>query len=149
MNFKIRRMDPADIDEVYSVEVSAHASPWSKRILSDCIQVGYDCQVLEIHQGEKDEVVAFIISRINETKCHILNFSVAKSLQSKGLGRHLLDYLLRSLPKRIIVELEVRVSNEAAIRLYESVGFEKQALRKAYYQDSNGIEDAIILQKNN
>jgi len=40
--------------------------------------------------------------------------------------------------------LEVRASNAAAIRLYEKQGFNKLAVRKAYYPASNGREDALL-----
>jgi len=41
--------------------------------------------------------------------------------------------------------LEVRPSNQVALRLYASVGFEQIGIRPAYYQAENGREDAVIL----
>jgi len=41
--------------------------------------------------------------------------------------------------------LEVRRSNEAARRLYESVGFRALATRRDYY--SHPIEDALVMEK--
>ena len=41
--------------------------------------------------------------------------------------------------------LEVRASNEPAIKLYSSFGYEQIAVRKRFY--SNPIEDAIIMKK--
>jgi ribosomal-protein-alanine N-acetyltransferase len=43
------------------------------------------------------------------------------------------------------VFLEVRPSNEIALKLYRSVGFEQIGIRPAYYQADNGREDAVIL----
>ena len=42
-----------------------------------------------------------------------------------------------------LLHLEVRVSNEAAIGLYEKYGFKSLGSRKGYYQDNN--EDALIM----
>lgn len=39
--------------------------------------------------------------------------------------------------------LEVRVSNSAAIRLYDSLGFKKIGMRKDYYKETH--EDAIVM----
>ena len=39
--------------------------------------------------------------------------------------------------------MEVRVSNEKAIGLYEKYGFKSLGTRKKYYQDNN--EDALIM----
>ena len=43
--------------------------------------------------------------------------------------------------------LEVRPSNLAAIRLYQSMGFEQIGIRRGYYQAPDGREDAIVLRR--
>ena len=43
------------------------------------------------------------------------------------------------------VFLEVRPSNLAAIRLYQSLGFEPIGVRRGYYQALGGREDATVL----
>ncbi|MBL7479243.1 ribosomal protein S18-alanine N-acetyltransferase [Legionella bononiensis] len=151
MILNIRRMKESDIDNVYSIETNVHIAPWSKDILRDCVLVGYDCRVLEINNGDSPILGGYIISRISNNSCHILNFCIAKPLQSKGLGRKLLQTVLYSLSKFTDtkhVVLEVRPSNYTAIHLYESLGFETVEIKKDYYKDNNGVEDAILLKKN-
>ena len=151
MILNIRRMKESDIDTVYSIETDVHIAPWSKDILRDCVLVGYDCRVLEINNGDSPILGGYIISRVSNKSCHILNFCIAKPLQSKGLGRKLLQTVLYSLSKFTDtknVVLEVRPSNYTAIHLYQSVGFETVEIKKDYYKDNNGIEDAILLRKN-
>ncbi len=75
----------------------------------------------------------------------ITTVGVAKNHQGRGLGRSLVDALV-TRAKRSGAEqlfLEVKKSNESAIYLYESSGFEKIDIRKNYYQPSG--EDAIVM----
>ena len=59
------------------------------------------------------------------------------SLQGHGLGRKLVEALLAAADESPgDVFLEVRVDNDPAIGLYESLGFEKVGLRKNYYRPS-------------
>ncbi|HAT8998800.1 TPA: ribosomal-protein-alanine N-acetyltransferase, partial [Legionella pneumophila] len=150
MILNIRRMKDSDIENVYSIETNVHIAPWSKDILRDCVLVGYDCRVLEINNGDSSILAGYIISRISNNSCHILNLCIAKPLQSKGLGRKLLQTVLYSLSKYTQTEsviLEVRPSNSAALHLYETMGFEKVEIKKDYYKDKNSVEDAILLKK--
>ncbi|HAT4422005.1 TPA: ribosomal protein S18-alanine N-acetyltransferase [Legionella pneumophila] len=150
MILNIRRMKDSDIENVYSIETNVHIAPWSKDILRDCVLVGYDCRVLEINNGDSSILAGYIISRISNNSCHILNLCIAKPLQSKGLGRKLLQTVLYSLSKYTQTEsviLEVRPSNSAALHLYETMGFEKVEIKKNYYKDKNSVEDAILLKK--
>ncbi|HCC3251771.1 TPA: ribosomal protein S18-alanine N-acetyltransferase, partial [Legionella pneumophila] len=147
MILNIRRMKDSDIENVYSIETNVHIAPWSKDILRDCVLVGYDCRVLEINNGDSSILAGYIISRISNNSCHILNLCIAKPLQSKGLGRKLLQTVLYSLSKYTQTEsviLEVRPSNSAALHLYETMGFEKVEIKKDYYKDKNTVEDAIL-----
>lgn len=133
MILNIRRMKDSDIENVYSIETNVHIAPWSKDILRDCVLVGYDCRVLEINNGDSSILAGYIISRISNNSCHILNLCIAKPLQSKGLGRKLLQTVLYSLSKYTQTEsviLEVRPSNSAALHLYETMGFEKVEIKK-------------------
>ncbi|HEY0268434.1 MAG TPA: GNAT family N-acetyltransferase, partial [Methyloradius sp.] len=41
--------------------------------------------------------------------------------------------------------LEVRPSNQSAIGLYESIGFNEMAIRRNYYPAQNGREDAVLM----
>jgi ribosomal-protein-alanine N-acetyltransferase len=144
-------MKETDIDNVYAIEVNVHIAPWSKDIIRDCVLVGYDCRVLEINNADSPVLGGYIISRISNNVCHILNFCIAKPLQSKGLGRKLLQTFLYSLSKYTKTEsvvLEVRPSNNAALHLYQTLDFEEVEIKRDYYKDKDSVEDAIFLKKN-
>lgn len=144
-------MTELDIDEVYAIEKNVHIAPWDRDILRDCVRVGYDCRVFETREESNVLIGGYIISRHSNSVCHILNFCIAKSFQSKGYGRKFLQTVLHSLAESKhtdYVILEVRPSNKAALHLYQSIGFEQVEIKPGYYIEKNNIEDAIVLKRN-
>ncbi|MDP1604039.1 MAG: ribosomal protein S18-alanine N-acetyltransferase [Legionella sp.] len=145
----IRSMYSSDIDEVYSIELGAHRTPWSREIISDCVLVGYDCRVLEESDDDIKSIVGYMIGRRSLNVYHVLNFCIAPSSQNRGLGKFMLKEVLDSLTtdKLDTIILEVRPTNKVAIALYEAFGFQQDAIKKDYYKDKNGVEDALLLKK--
>jgi ribosomal-protein-alanine N-acetyltransferase len=144
-NMNIRPMTMDDIDVVMAIELSVYAYPWTKRILSDCMRVGYACRVAEI-----DGILAsYCIMSTGADEAHILNLCVADEFQRRGLGQFLLTNTLDEAKEANIknIFLEVRPSNYAAIMLYENLGFNQVGTRKDYYPTKSGREDAVILAK--
>ena len=80
-------------------------------------------------------------------EAHILNLCVRETMRGRGIGRTLLRQLLDLAVEAGVedVFLEVRPSNLAAIRLYQSLGFVQVGVRKGYYQAAGGREDATVL----
>ncbi len=80
-------------------------------------------------------------------EAHITLMGILPAHQRQGLGRWLLIHLLEDACDRGMARatLEVRISNQRAIRLYESLGFAALGTRRRYYQDG---EDALILWQN-
>jgi [ribosomal protein S18]-alanine N-acetyltransferase len=76
---------------------------------------------------------------------HITTLAIDPTVQRQGLGLTLLHALLGSARQRGLewATLEVRVSNQRAIALYEKFGFAMVGERKKYYQDTG--ENALIL----
>lgn len=145
----IRAMLSADIDQVHQIELTAHRTPWSRAILRDCVLVGYDCRVLEQVDIRGKRIAGYIISRYSDKVCHILNLCIDVPQQKKGLGKFLLKTVLNSLKSNVVdtVILEVRPTNLAAIALYEGFGFQSGEIKRNYYKDENGTEDALLLRK--
>lgn len=69
---------------------------------------------------------------------------VDPAYQGQGIGRRLLDELLR-FAEGGVVHLEVRTDNDVAIALYRSSGFEQVGLRKRYYRVSGA--DAYTMRR--
>ena len=140
---EIRLMQPADLKVIATIERAAYQYPWSLGIFRDCLLAGYHCLVLDVGGS----VTGYGIMSIAAGEAHLLNLCVHPSAQRFGYGRRLLNVLLLRAAEADAdkVFLEVRPSNEAALRLYRSVGFEQIGIRPAYYQADNGREDAVIL----
>ena len=139
----IRLMQPADLKAVAAVERAAYEYPWSLGIFRDCLLAGYYCLVLDVGGS----VTGYGIMSVAAGEAHLLNLCVHPAAQRLGYGRRLLNTLLlkASDAQADKVFLEVRPSNQAALRLYGSAGFEQIGVRPAYYQAENGREDAVIL----
>jgi len=139
----MRGMTPADVDEVLRIEMAVQAYPWTRGNFIDALQHGYVCRV-----DEKDGVIrgyAILMPAIDEAE--LLNIGVAAAWQRKGLGRMILNDMLQMAlaMKMSRVYLEVRPSNIVAMALYRCVGFSEVGVRRDYYQNENGSEDALVL----
>lgn len=141
LNF--RPMLEDDLPEILSIELSAYAFPWTKNIFRDCLRVGYCCWVLE-----RDGIIAaYGVMSVAAGESHLLNLCVDPELQGNGLGKIMLDWLLDIARQHKVdmVFLEVRPSNELAIKLYSVAGFDEVGLRRNYYPAEYGREDALIM----
>ena len=142
---QIRAMTEADLPAVVAVERSAYPFPWSEGIFRDCLRVGYVCRVVEL----AGDIIGHGILSVGAGEAHILNICVREEFRCRGVGRRLMDYLLERGRVSGMTEafLEVRPSNTAAIRLYQSMGFRQVGLRRGYYQAVGGREDAAVLRR--
>ena len=139
---QIRSMSPVDLKAVAAVEQASYQFPWSQGIFRDCLLAGYQCLVVEIG----GTISGYAIMSVAAGEAHILNLCVHPECQQRGYGRRLLNALLIKAQALGVerVFLEVRPSNDVAIRLYRSAGFEQIGVRPSYYQASGGREDAVI-----
>lgn len=138
-----RAMRQDDLARVCAIERDIYSHPWTQGNFADSLAAGYHCSVLEVHGS----LVGYGILAVAAGESHLLNISIDASWQGRGLGRALLLYhidLARSLAARILL-LEVRPSNTVAKALYESIGFERIAVRRGYYPAAEGREDALLL----
>jgi [ribosomal protein S18]-alanine N-acetyltransferase len=139
----VRPMRAADVAEVVAIERASYQFPWSDGIFRDCLRVGYVCRVISAGR----EVSGYGVMSVGAGEAHILNLCVAQGFRCRGAGKKLLLCLLERAHAAGMSEafLEVRPSNTAAIRLYQSLGFEQVGTRRGYYQALNGREDAAVL----
>jgi ribosomal-protein-alanine N-acetyltransferase len=141
----VRTMNYADLGDVITIEKKAYPYPWTLGIFRDCLRVGHSAWVLTLDK----QLIGYGILMLAPGEAHILNICIDPEYHGKGLGRYLLQFLIKKCSQTDIemVLLEVRRSNETAQQLYLSEGFNELGMRKAYYPADNGREDAIILAK--
>ena len=139
----IRTMVEADVESVVAIERAAYQFPWSEGIFRDCLRVGYVCRVAVAGS----EVIGYGVMSVGAGEAHILNLCIDAHFRCRGVGRRMLEYLVDRARAAGMSEafLEVRPSNTAAIRLYQSLGFEQVGIRRGYYQAIGGREDASVL----
>ena len=140
-----RTMGDDDVPQVVEIDRAACRFPWSAGIYRDCIRAGYHCW---LYQTEA-RVVVFAILSVAAGEAHVLNLCVRPDKQGKGYGRMMLRQLLEQAAQAgaTTIFLEVRASNEVALNLYKTEGFEQLGRRTGYYPAGENREDAIVLAK--
>lgn len=138
-------MRPSDLDGVMAIEEVSFPTPWSREMfLEDFPREFSDTLVAA---GEEDEVLGYAVFWTIAGESHLLNIAVHPARRGQGIGRALLSGCLRRAARAgaTRIFLEVRAGNEAAQRLYGSMGFVFRGIRKMYYTDTG--EDAVILDR--
>lgn len=140
----IRRMEASDIPSVADLEKMYFSVPWSEAGLLESLNMeNYLFLVVE----EAGEIAGYAGLSVILDEGDITNIVINERYRGRGLGRELLERLLEAGAGRgaNAFTLEVRVSNESAIQLYKSMGFEEEGIRKGFYEKPK--EDALIMWK--
>jgi ribosomal-protein-alanine N-acetyltransferase len=137
-------MQAQDLFHVVAIEQAAYPFPWTLGIFQDCLRVGYCCWLAELEQT----VVGYGVMSVVVDESHILNICIHPQWQGKGLGRKLIQRLLK-LARQHGAEtafLEVRESNRVAVAFYEKLGFVQIGRRRDYYPaPADSREDALVM----
>ncbi|MBO6158993.1 MAG: tRNA (adenosine(37)-N6)-threonylcarbamoyltransferase complex dimerization subunit type 1 TsaB [Firmicutes bacterium] len=138
----LRPMKKEDIPSILAIEEENIGNGWSEESLAREME---NDKAHYLVADLKGEVIGYAGYWQVLDEGHIMNISVRKDYRTLGLGRLLMDEMIHSGTGLGILywTLEVRKSNEAAIHLYESIGFSSAGVRPGYY--ANPKEDALIL----
>lgn len=137
-----RPMISSDLDEIMAIENASFTYPWSSRFFLQELKVPCARSLLVLLE---EKPVGYIIYWLLPGEVDIHNLAVMPVHRRQGVGRALLRAVIEEGKDRGSdrVRLEVRKSNEAAQRLYYSLGFKPTGVRKGYYSDDG--EDALIM----
>ena len=139
-----RLTDESAVDEVVALEAASFTNPWSKDAL---LWEMRNSDVTRVYIGRDDAgaLTAFCACWVIFDELHINTMAVAANWRRQGVASALLRFVFADAQSAGArkATLEVRESNHAAIRLYESLGFRTAARRPRYYTKPD--EDALIL----
>jgi ribosomal-protein-alanine N-acetyltransferase len=139
----IREWTKADVVTVAALERICFLDAWTEEMVRSAFESPYfQGVVLE----ENGAVIAYACASVLFEEAEVGTVAVVPAFRGKGLGKVLMTELENRCKEKgaEVLFLEVRVSNEPAIRLYSGRGFEKIGLRKRYYEDG---EDAFVMKK--
>ncbi len=146
MTIELRRLEMRDLDRIEEIERESYPTPWSRSMFAgELAKPSSVC--LGAFDTEREVLVGYLIISRYVDAWHVMNVAVDSSQRRHGIAQSLLERLfeLTANDSRRGYTLEVRVSNENAIRLYERLGFQARGLRRGYYTDNR--EDALIMWK--
>jgi len=140
----MRAMTRADVDAVLAIEEAVQRFPWTRGNFIDALDSGYLCCVDETEEGG---IRAYAILMPGVGEAELLTIGVAQAEQRRGVGRAMLSEMLDVARAKQLhrVFLEVRPSNVAAVALYRSADFSEIGIRRGYYQNASGSEDAVTM----
>ena len=139
-----RRLELRDLNEIELIERASYATPWSRSMFAGELAKPSSLS-LGAFDTETGELVAYLIISRYVDAWHVMNVAVAPEHRRRKIATMLLERLfeLTAGEGRRGYTLEVRVSNDIAIRLYEGAGFKPRGIRRGYYTDN--CEDALIM----
>ena len=141
---EIRRLELRDLNAIERIERDSYPTPWSRSMFAGELAKPSSLSLGAFDPETGDLLGYLIISRYVDA-WHVMNIAVAPEHRRRGVATMLLERLfeLTAGEDRRGYTLEVRVSNDVAIRLYEKLGFERHGIRRGYYTDNR--EDALIM----
>ncbi len=150
--FQIREAREEDMDSVIEINMISLKEHYPLFFWMDHLRMWGKAFLVAEADGK---VVGYVMTRVENLFCffskglckvgHIISIAVRPEFRRRGVGRVLMEEVLRRLKEVYGAEevyLEVRVSNEAAIKLYEKLGFKKVKILRHYYADG---EDAYLM----
>lgn len=141
-DFTLAPFTGADLVDIFAIEQRSHAHPWRLESLRSSL-TSHTC----IGLRHREQWVAYGVVSFVVGEAELLLFVVDKAWQGRGLGSRFLRRLLAAAASRAgTMFLEVRESNERAIQLYESLGFNQVGTRPDYYPltRQGAREDALL-----
>ena len=137
-------MELIHTEQVAELEKACFSDPWSLQSITSELSNRLSLWLVAVENGR---VIGYIGSQSVLGEADMMNVAVAEAARGRGVGTSLITSLIERLRQanahRLV--LEVRVSNAAAISLYETLGFSVVGRRPNYYYHPK--EDALIMAK--
>ncbi|MCH7760249.1 ribosomal protein S18-alanine N-acetyltransferase [candidate division TA06 bacterium] len=163
-NLHIDDMEIRHLPSILQIEQSSFKTPWPTHVFLEDIRNENSITLValtgirNVEEGIRppkadalrtpnsgNHVVGYAVAWLVFDELHIGNAAVEERFRRQGVGEKLLQELLERGEKRGVqlATLEVRISNDPAIRLYQKFGFKEIAIQKEYYKLES--EDALVM----
>jgi len=141
----IRPMKAADLNSLMQIEEYSFPTPWKRHMYEHDLSSNKFSRFFVIVNRETGELLSYVGTWFIYEEAHIGTIATKREYRGCRLAEQLLAYtaLQADLEGIEYMILEVRVSNDAARRLYERLGFREVGIRRGYYTDTQ--EDALLL----
>jgi len=139
-NLRLRRLTYGDLPAVISIERQSFSTPWSLAMF--VLELSKPSGICLAAEDDTGLVGYLVCSRYDEV-WHLMNVAIHPDKRRAGIATDLIERLFEEAGPGARYTLEVRVSNDAAIAMYQRFGFKSAGRRRRYYHD-NG-EDALIM----
>lgn len=139
---QILSADPIDAGRIVQIDPDVYRAGWTEAGIRDFLARP------EARGGlawDATTVAGYYLARLVPPEAELLLIATLPQCRRRGIGTGLLLHLLGEAERAGCSRcfLEVRVSNEPAIRLYHRNGFRTAGVRKNYY--SAPLEDAVVM----
>lgn len=143
MTVSLRPLDISDLDAIERIERVSYPTPWSRSMFASELAKPSSLSLAAV--DDTGALLGYLILSRYVDAWHVMNVAVDPERRRQGIASALLERLFEITQDdaRRGYTLEVRVSNVAAIRLYERFGFHSRGFRRGYYVDNR--EDALIM----
>lgn len=137
-------MSHAHVAQIAELERVCFSAPWSENAIAGELTNPLSLWIVAV---DGQAVAGYVGTQSVMGEADMMNLAVAPAYRQQGIGNRLVTKLVDALKSKDIhcLTLEVRASNDAAIALYEKLGFQQVGRRPGYY--SSPREDALILRK--
>ena len=143
---RVRKMVVADVPAAAALDRAVDPDPWTEDCFRRELEVAISHSLVAMSMpGQGERIVGFITFWIAADELQLHKIVVSPEVRRRGIARRLFQAMTdQALACGLSMgTLEVRRSNEAAVRLYEAFGYRVAAVRKGYY-DKTG-EDALMM----
>jgi ribosomal-protein-alanine N-acetyltransferase len=125
VTIEIRRLTLADLAAIERIERRAYPTPWSRSMFAGELAKPASICLAAVDTDADEMLVAYLIISRYADAWHVMNVAVHDDYRGHGIATQLLNRLfeLTEADDRRGYTLEVRISNRAAIKLYEKLGF--------------------------
>jgi len=139
-----RRLELRDLNGIEKIERASYRTPWSRSMFAGELAKPSSLS-LGAFDPDNGELLGYLIVSRYVDAWHVMNLAVAPKHRRKRIAAGLLERLFEATAGegRRGYTLEVRMSNDVAIKLYEQAGFKPRGVRRGYYTDNR--EDALIM----